>query len=107
MFNKNMGNMLKKAQDMQKRIQDIQSELADTIIDANSGGGLVTVKINGKLEILELNIDNDVLKEEKEVLEDLVISAMNKAISDAQTESQNKMNSVTGGMLSGLNIPGM
>ena len=107
MFNKNMGNMLKKAQDMQKRIQDIQSELENTVIDANSGGGLVSVKINGRLEILELNIDDEVLSEEKDILEDLVISAINKAISDAQTESQNRMNSVTGGMLSGLNIPGM
>jgi len=102
-----MGNMLKKAQDMQKRIQDIQSELENTVIDANSGGGLVSVKINGRLEILELNIDDEVLSEEKDILEDLVISAINKAISDAQTESQNRMNSVTGGMLSGLNIPGM
>ena len=61
----------------------------------------------GNLEIKDLDISDEVLEEEKEVLEDLIISAINEAISKAQSKSQEKMNSVTGGMLSGLNIPGM
>ena len=107
MFKGNMAKILKQAQDMQKRIESVQAELSDTVIDVDSGGGMVRIKINGKLELLELNIDSEVLKEDKEIIEDLIISAVNKGISKAQSESQNKMNSVTGGMLSGLNIPGI
>ena len=107
MFKGNMAKMLKQAQDLQKKIEGVQAELTDVIINSNSGGGMVKLKINGHLEVLELNIEQDVLKEDKEVLEDLIISAVNKGITDAQSASKEKMNSVTGGMLSGLNIPGM
>jgi hypothetical protein len=92
---------------MQTQIEEVQSQLSDMVIDAESGGGMVSVKVNGKQEILELNIDNDALKEDKEILEDLIISAINKGLSKAQSESQNKMNSITGGMMSGMKIPGM
>ena len=68
---------------------------------------MVKVKINGKQEILELNISNEAIEEDKELLEDLIISAINKALSDSQEEMQSRMNSVTGGMLGGLKIPGM
>ena len=107
MFKGNLAKMLKQAQDMQKRIESVQAELSDTVIDVDSGGGMVRIKINGKLELLELNIDSEVLKEDKEIIEDLIIAAVNKGISKAQSDSQDKMNSVTGGMLSGLNIPGI
>ena len=107
MFKGNMSKMIKQAQDMQKKMEEVKGELQDIIVDASSGGGLVNVKMNGNLEIKDLDISDEVLEEEKEVLEDLIISATNEAISKAQTKSQEKMNSVTGGMLSGLNIPGM
>ena len=107
MFKGNMSIMIKQAQDMQKRMEEVKEELKDIIVDASSGGGLVNVKMNGNLEIKDLDISDEVLKEEKELLEDLIISATNEAISKAQSKSQEKMNSVTGGMLSGLNIPGM
>ena len=107
MFKGNMSKMIKQAQDMQKRMEEVKGELQNIIVDASSGGGLVTVKMNGNLEIKDLEISDEVLEEEKEVLEDLIISATNEAISKAQSKSQEKMNSVTGGMLSGLNIPGM
>tara|TARA_Y100000748_G_C15485518_1_gene484564 strand:- start:1588 stop:1911 length:324 start_codon:yes stop_codon:yes gene_type:complete len=107
MFKGNMAKMLKQAQDMQKQMESVQAELSDVIVDAESGGGMVKIKINGHLELLELNIDQDVLKEDKEIIEDLIISAINKGISDVQSASKEKMNSVTGGMLSGLNIPGV
>tara|TARA_B100001109_G_scaffold245145_1_gene232604 strand:- start:303 stop:626 length:324 start_codon:yes stop_codon:yes gene_type:complete len=107
MFKGNMSKMIKQAQDMQKRMEEVKEELKDIIVDASSGGGLVNVKMNGNLEIKDLDISDEVLKEEKELLEDLIISATNEAISKAQSKSQEKMNSVTGGMLSGLNIPGM
>ena len=107
MFKGNMSKMIKQAQDMQKKMEEVKGELQDIIVDASSGGGLVNVKMNGNLEIKDLDISDEVLKEEKELLEDLIISATNEAISKAQSKSQEKMNSVTGGMLSGLNIPGM
>ena len=102
-----MQKMLKQAQEMQKQIEEVQSQLSDMIIVAESGGGMVSVKVNGKQEILELTIDPEAMKEEKEMLEDLIISALNKALSKAQSDSQEKMNSVTGGVMSGLKIPGM
>lgn len=107
MFKGNMSKLLKQAQEMQKQIEDVQDQLSDLIIDAESGGGMVAVKVNGKQEVVELTIDPDAMEEDKEMLEDLIISALNKALSKAQTVSQDKMNAVTGGMMSGLKIPGM
>ena len=107
MFKGNMAKMLKQAQEMQKQMESVQSELSDIIVDSESGGGMVKVKINGQLEILELKIDDESLKEDKEVIEDLIISAINKGVSKAQASAKEKMNSVTGGMLSGMNLPGL
>ena len=107
MFKGNMSKMLKQAQEMQKRMETVQNELGEIVIDADSGGGMVNVKINGNLELQELSIQDEVLKEDREMIEDLVISAVNKGITMAQAKSKEKMESVTGGMLSGLNIPGM
>ena len=77
------------------------------IIESEAGGGMIKVKVNGKQEVLELSIDQSTLEEDKEVIEDLIVSALNKALSKAQADSQEKMNSVTGGMMSGLKIPGI
>ena len=107
MFKGNMSKLLKQAQDVQKQIEQVQNQLSDMIIESESGGGMVKVKINGQLEILELRLDDDSLKEDKEIVKDLIISAVNKGIADAQASAKEKMNSVTGGMLSGLNIPGL
>ena len=107
MFKGNMSKLLKQAQEMQTQIEEVQNQLSDMIIDAESGGGMVSVKVNGKQEVLELNIEESALDEDKELLEDLIISAINKGLSKAQAESQNKMNSVTGGMMSGMKIPGL
>jgi|TARA_B100000959_G_scaffold81503_1_gene86790 DNA-binding YbaB/EbfC family protein len=107
MFKGNMSKLLKQAQEMQQQIEDVQGELSDMIVEAESGGGMVTVKVNGKQEVLEVNIDPEAMAEDSEMLEDLIISALNKALSQAQSDSQEKMNSVTGGMMSGLKIPGM
>lgn len=111
MFKGNMSKLLKQAQEMQTQIEEVQNQLSDMIIDAESGGGMVSVKVNGKQEVLELNIEESALDEDKELLEDLIISAVNKGLSKAQEESQNKMNSVTGGMMGGMmggmKIPGL
>ena len=107
MIKGNMSNLLKQAQDVQKKIEEIQNQLADMVVDAESGGGMVSVKVNGRQEILQINIDPEAMKEDKEMLEDLIISAVNKALTKAQTHSQEKMNNITGGMISGLKIPGI
>ena len=107
MFKGNITKLLKQAQEMQKQIENVQNQLGDLIIEADSGGGMVSTKVNGNQEILELNIDPEALNEEKEVLEDLIISALNKAISKAKSSSKEKMDSITGGLASGLKIPGM
>ena len=107
MFKGNMSKLLKQAQDVQKQIEQVQNQLSDMIIESEAGGGMVKVKVNGRQEVLELDIDQSTLEEDKEVIEDLIVSALNKALSKAQSDSQEKMNSVTGGMMSGLKIPGM
>ena len=108
MFNKgNMSKMLKQAQEMQKQIENVQNELDDLQISGESGGGLINVTVNGKMELLNCNMKDEVLKEEKDLIEDLIISAVNNALSKAQAESQSRMNSVTGGKLGGMKLPGM
>ena len=106
MFKGNMSKILKQAQEMQKNIENVQNQLSELKLDVESGGGMVSVKINGNQEILELNIDSETLKEEKEIIEDLIISAINKAISRSKSASQEKMKAVTGGIASGLKVPG-
>ena len=108
MFNKgNMTQLLKQARDVQKKIEEVQNELDDLIIEGDSGGGMVKVVVNGKQQLLELIIDQDAIKEDKELLEDLIISAVNNALTKSLEESQNRMNAVTGNMLGGMNIPGL
>jgi len=108
MFNKgNMTQLLKQARDVQKKIEEVQNELDDLTIEGDSGGGMVKVVVNGKQQLLELTIDQDAIKEDKELLEDLIISAVNNALSKSLEESQNRMNAVTGNMLGGMNIPGL
>ena len=107
MFKGNMSKLLKQAQEMQQQIEEVQGQLSDMIVEADSAGVMVTVKDNGKQEVLEVNIDPEAMAEDREMLEDLIISALNKALSKAQSDSQEKMNSVAGGMMSGLKIPGM
>ena len=108
MLNKgNMSQLLKQARDVQKKIEEVQNELDDLTIEADSGGGMVKVVVNGKQQILELTIEPDAIKEDKELLEDLIISAVNNALSQSLEESQNRMNAVTGNMLGGMNIPGL
>ena len=108
MFNKgNMTQLLKQARDVQKKIEEVQNELDDLVIEGDSGGGMIKVVVNGKQQLLELTIDQDAIKEDKELLEDLIISAVNNALTKSLEESQNRMNAVTGNMLGGMNIPGL
>ena len=102
-----MSSILKQAQEMQKNMESIQEELGDLVVKSDTAGGMVTATANGRQEILKIEISNEALEEDKEMLEDLIVSSVNRVLNKAKSLSQEKMNSVAGGMLSGLEIPGM
>jgi len=100
-----IGDIMKQAQKMQEKMQKIQDELADLQVEASSGGGMVTVVANGKQEILEVRIDKQVVDpEDVEMLEDLVVAAVNQAREKAQELANDEMGKAAGGMLG--NLPG-
>ena len=102
-----MGKLMKQAQEMQSKMAKAQEELSDIKVEGHSGGGMVTTIMNGKKELLSLKIEDEVLNEDKEMIEDLVISAVNQAIQNATKAAEDKMNSATGGMMGNMKIPGM
>lgn len=103
----NMAQIMKQAQKVQEEMQRVQDELENIKVEATSGGGMVKVEANCKLKILSIAIEPDVYKEEdKEMLEDLVIAAVNQAIATAQEKANEEMQKVTGGLMGGLNLPG-
>ncbi|MEE4253401.1 MAG: YbaB/EbfC family nucleoid-associated protein [Desulfuromusa sp.] len=101
---KGLGNIMKQAQQMQAKIARVQQELESKEVEATAGGGMVTARANGKQQILDLKIEKDVVDpEDVEMLQDLVLAAVNEAIKKSQEMIQSEMSKVTGGM----NIPGM
>lgn len=100
----NMNNLMKQAQAMQKKMQDMQKEVEDSEFEASAGGGAVTVKVTGKKELTSIIIKPEVADpDDVEMLQDLVLSAVNEAMRKAEEETANKMGKITGG----LNIPGL
>jgi DNA-binding YbaB/EbfC family protein len=97
-------NMLRQAQELQSRLGKIQEELAETQIEGTSGGGVVKVVVNGHQKVLEVKISPEAVNAgDVEMLEDLVLSAINEAMSQAQELAQKRLGAVTGG----LKIPGL
>ena len=100
----NMNNILKQAQKMQENMQKMQEELETKEVEASVGGGAVTVKVNGKKEVVDITIKPEVVDpEDIEMLQDLVLSAVNEALRSVDDMQSSQMNKVTGGM----NIPGL
>lgn len=98
------GDMLKQVQKMQEDMANLQADLDEREYTATSGGGMISVTVNGKHEIVELKINPDAIDpEEPEMLEDLITVAINEAIATAVKTSEEEMGAITGG----LNIPGM
>jgi DNA-binding YbaB/EbfC family protein len=101
---KNLGKMLKQAQKMQSQMADVQKELSEKEITASSGGGMVTVTMNGAQEVLGIKINPEVInKDDAEMLEDLILTAIREATNKSKQMMQDEMGKITGGM----DIPGL
>ena len=97
----NIQKMMQQAQQMQERMQ---KQMAEMVIEASAGGGLVTVKVNGAKQLLGITIDPDAVnKDDVEMLQDAILAA----VQDAQRQADDRMNSTMSGMLGGLKLPGM
>lgn len=100
----NINKMMKQAQKMQKQMAKIQGELENKEVEATSGGGMVKVVCSGKQEIKSIEIDPEAVDpDDVEMLQDLVLAAVNEAIRKSQDMVQDEMGKITGG----LNIPGL
>lgn len=104
-----MQGMMKQVQKMQAEMQKVQSGLGNKTVSEEAGGGIIKATANGNKEIISIEIDPQVIKtDEKEILEDLVVAAVNKALESAGKMAEEEMAKVTKGMMPpGLNIPGM
>src|SRR2546430_3698471 len=99
-----VGNLLKQAQEMQARIAKVQEELGQKTVEGSAGGGMVQVTVNGQLNINAVKIDPTVINaEEKEMLEDLILAAVNDGMRKARDLASAEMSKITGG----FKIPGM
>lgn len=104
-----MQGMLKQVQKMQQELQKVQGELGNLTVTEEAGGGMIKATANGNKEIIMVEIDPQVINvEEKEILEDLVVAAVNKALTSAGKKAEEEMSKVTKGMLPpGMNLPGL
>lgn len=101
----NMGNLMKQAQKMQKDMEKMQEELKDKTVEASAGGGAITVVATGKKEIKEINIKPEVVDpDDVEMLQDLILAAVNEALRKADEMSNEQMGKLTGGL---GGIPGL
>mgnify|MGYP000285692309 CR=1 FL=1 len=95
----NMHNLMKQAQKMQKEMERLQAELQDKEVETTAGGGAVKVVANGKKEIKEIIIDRDVVDpDDVEMLQDLVLAAVNEALRKADDMVNSEMSKITGGL---------
>ena len=101
---KGMGNMMKQAQQLQSKMMKLQEELAEKTVESSSGGGMVKAIANGRQQILSIQIEKEVVDpDDVEMLQDLVLAAINDALAKAQEMVSSEMGKLTGG----LNIPGL
>ena len=109
----NMNQMMQQVQKMQADMVKAQEELKNEVVEASAGGGMVTVKVTGDLEIKDITIDPEAVDpEDVEMLQDMVLAATNEALRSAQELAANRMNAAAGGLggaggLGSLGIPGL
>ena len=103
-MNPNYNKMMKQVQKMQADMAKMQESLADEVVEASAGGGMVTVQVTGAIEIKSIKIDPAAIDpEDVEMLEDMIMAATNEALRSAQELANKKL----GGITAGLNIPGL
>jgi DNA-binding YbaB/EbfC family protein len=111
-----MNQMLRQVQQMQADMAKAQEELANEVVEASAGGGMVTVKVTGALEVKEVSIAAEAIDpDDPDMLQDLVLAATNEALRSAQELAANRMGAATGGLgglggaggLGGLGLPGL
>lgn len=112
MSRSSMGDLFRGTQVLQEKISQTHEKLASLQVEGTAGGGMVTVVMNGRREVLQLKIEKEVVNpDDTEMLEDLIVAALNQALVKAQEVEKAEMNKVTGGMLSqvigGLQMPGL
>ena len=96
-----LGNIMKQAQAMQENMKKAQDELAEIVVNGESGGGMVSISMSCKHDVKRLKIDPELL-DDVEILEDLIVAAFNDVLNKAESTTQEKM----GGLTAGLNLPG-
>ena len=102
----NIQQLMKQAQKMQQEMLAAQESLKDEVVEASAGGGMVTVKVTGDLVIKDITIDPQAVDpEDVELLQDMVLAAVNEALRSAQSLAESKMGGIAGG-LGGLGLPG-
>ena len=101
---KGMGKMMKQAQQLQSKMLKLQEEMANKTVETTSGGGMVTVVANGRQQVVSIQIEKEVVDpDDLEMLQDLILAAINDALTKSQEMVSGEMSKLTGGM----NIPGL
>ncbi|MDH5434833.1 MAG: YbaB/EbfC family nucleoid-associated protein [Gammaproteobacteria bacterium] len=95
---KGLGGLMKQAQEMQEKMQKAQEDIANMEVVGQTGSGMVKVTMTGRHDVKKVEISDEVLQEDKEILEDLIAAAVNDAVRKVEDETQSKMGSLTGGI---------
>lgn len=96
-----LNELMKQAQEMQQKFQQAQQDLANQVVEGESGAGLVKVAMNGRHDVVSVNLEQSLLSEDKEVVEDLIAAAFNDAVRKLEEKNKEAIGSMTGG----FNLP--
>ncbi len=95
---KDLGDMMKQAQQMQEKVQKLQDEIANTEVTGESGAGLVKITMTGRHDVKSVSIDDSLLSESKEILEDLIAAAVNDSVRRVENIQKDRMSELTSGI---------
>ncbi|GAB4123336.1 MAG: YbaB/EbfC family nucleoid-associated protein [Raineya sp.] len=99
----NILNIMGKVKEMQAKLKDAQESLSQIVVTSESGAGMVKATVNGKKQVLKIEIDNDLIKaEDKEMMCDLIVAAINKAMEEAELKAASQIQQITGGLMPDL-----